>query len=63
MAETAQLPINESLAALVTIVRAAHLTGDELTERIAQRKLFEHYGVRVSFEPPARKRKGVQRDD
>ena len=61
MPEMVQLPVNESLAALVTIARAARLTGDEVTERVAQRKLWERYRVRVAFDRPPRTRKGAGR--
>jgi hypothetical protein len=62
MAETVQIPVNQSLAALVTIARAARLTGDTALERVAQRRLWERYGVRVAFDqPPARGKKGGRR--
>jgi hypothetical protein len=50
---TARIPVDESLAALVTIIRAARLTGDETTERVAQRKLWDRYRVRVAFDRAA----------
>jgi hypothetical protein len=55
---TVTIPVDESLAALVTIIRAARLTGDEATERIAQRKLWARYRVTVAFDraPPLRGR-------
>jgi hypothetical protein len=56
MPGTVQLPVDESLAALVTIIRAARLTGDDVMERIAQQKLWDRYRVRVAFNKPRQRR-------
>jgi hypothetical protein len=61
MPETAEIPVNESLAALVTIVRAARLTGDTALERVAQRKLWDRYRIRVAFGRPLRAGKEADR--
>jgi hypothetical protein len=55
---TAIIPIDETLAALVTVIRAARLTGDEATERVAQRRLWDRYALRVAFDraPPPQRR-------
>jgi len=39
----------DSIAALVAIFRAAHLSKDRALERVARRKLAEVYGVDVTF--------------
>jgi hypothetical protein len=59
MPGTVEIPINESLAALVTIARAARLTGDTALERVAQQKLWDRYRIRVTFSRPPRAEKGA----
>jgi hypothetical protein len=59
MTETAQIRVDESLAALVTIVRAARLTGDADMERVAQRKLWDRYKVRVAFDQAQQTSRGL----
>ena len=39
----------EGPAALVSIARAAHRTGDRDLERAARRLLLSDYGIRISF--------------
>lgn len=41
----------DSIASLVAITRAAHLTGDRGLERVARRKLREVWGVDISIRP------------
>ncbi len=39
----------EGPAALVSVARAAHRTGDRDLERAARRLLLDDYGIRISF--------------
>jgi hypothetical protein len=39
----------EGPAALVSVARAAHRTGDRDLERAARRLLLDEYGIRISF--------------
>ncbi len=55
MSDTAEIPTDESLAALVAIIRAARLTGDAATERIAQERLWSRYRVRITLKPARKK--------
>lgn len=50
--DVTRVRVNDSLAALVTIIRAARLTGYVEMERVAQCKLWERYHVCLSFDPP-----------
>jgi hypothetical protein len=40
---------NEGPAALVSVARAAHRTGDRDLERAARRLLLDSYGIRIAF--------------
>jgi hypothetical protein len=52
------LPCANSLAALVAIVRAAHLAGDRSLERTARRELRDRYGVDLSIRRSPRGQSG-----
>jgi hypothetical protein len=43
------MPCAESLAALVAIARAAHISGDRSLARAARRELLDRYGIDLSF--------------
>lgn len=52
-----QIPVNNSPAELVAIIRACRLAGDKRMERRARRELFERFGIRLSFD---KKREAVR---
>jgi hypothetical protein len=62
MAKTQTTPINDSPAALVSIAKAAHLTGDRDLERAAKQLLEERHCIHISFgrRPAAKKQEAAR---